>query len=308
MEQMKRYNSANRFFREKFGDKVIKVSLNGGFTCPNRDGTLSYGGCIFCSEKGSGDFAPEKEKSLKEQFEENKNKLSQKWKNGKYIAYFQSFTNTYAPIEYLKDLFLKASELEGVVGLSIATRPDCISEEIAIFLSELSKKTYVCIELGFQTSKKESIELINRCYENKVFEDCVKLLNKYNIDVIVHTILGLPYETKEDMLNTIRYISKFKISGIKLQLLHILKKTALYNLYQKEPFKVLSMEEYVDIVVSCIEILPPYVVIHRITGDGDKNILVEPKWSLNKKVVLNSINKEFVKRDTFQGKYFNPNF
>ena len=307
MKNKIRYNSANTFFRKKFGDKIIKIALDGGFTCPNRDGKLSYGGCIFCSEKGSGDFAGNRNNSIEEQFELNKKKMNQKWKTGKYIAYFQAFTNTYAPLEYLKYLFTRASNLEDVVGIFIATRPDCISEEIVQFLSKLNEKLYICIELGFQTSKKESIKLINRCYENIVFENCVKMLNKYNIDIIVHTILGLPYETKEDMLNTIKYVSSFDISGIKLQLLHIIENTSLHKLYNNKPFKILSLEEYVDIVVSCIEILPPNVVIHRLTGDGDKNILIEPKWSLNKKVLLNSINKEFIKRDTFQGKFFYKN-
>lgn len=299
-----RYNSANRFFREKFGDKVIKVALDGGFTCPNRDGTLSYGGCIFCSEKGSGDFAGDRALDIEKQFEVSRQKMNKKWKEGKYIAYFQAFTNTYAPLEYLQKIFTRASNLPDVVGIFIATRPDCITEDIAKFLGELNKKIYVCIELGFQTSKEESIKLINRCYENEVFEDCIGMLNKYNIDIIVHTILGLPYESKQDMLNTVKYVSKFNISGIKLQLLHIIKDTALHKLYIRKPFKILTLEEYVDIVVSCIENLPTNIVIHRITGDGDKNTLVEPKWSLNKKVVLNSINKELNIRDTYQGVLF----
>lgn len=299
-----RYNNANSFFREKFGTKIIKISLDGGFTCPNRDGTLSYGGCIFCSEKGSGDFAGDRALDIEKQFKINKEKMSKKWKDGKYIAYFQAFTNTYAPLEYLKELFIKASRLPDVVGIFIATRPDCITEEIAKFLYELNKKIYICIELGFQTSKSESIKLINRCYDNIVFENCIKMLNKYNLDIIVHTILGLPYETKNDMLKTIKYVSKFNINGIKLQLLHIIKDTNLHKLYLKNNFKILTLEEYVDIVVSCIEILPPNIVIHRITGDGDKNTLVEPKWSLNKKVVLNNINKKLIEEDIFQGKNY----
>nr|WP_317358573.1 TIGR01212 family radical SAM protein [uncultured Tyzzerella sp.] len=304
MENKIRYNNANKFFREKFGHKIIKVSLDGGFTCPNRDGKLSYSGCIFCSEKGSGDFAGDRALDLEKQFYQSKEKMNKKWKEGKYIAYFQAFTNTYAPLEYLQNLFEKAANLPDVVGIFIATRPDCITEEIASFLARLNEKIYVCIELGFQTSKNETIKLINRCYENIVFENCVKILNKYNLDIIVHTILGLPYETKEDMLNTVKYVSKFNISGIKLQLLHIIEGTPLHKLYIKKPFYVLTLEDYVDIVVSCIEILPPNIIIHRITGDGDKNTLIEPKWSLNKKVVLNSINKELIKRDTFQGKKF----
>ncbi|WP_250277758.1 TIGR01212 family radical SAM protein [[Clostridium] colinum] len=304
MEHKIRYYNANKFFREKFGEKIIKISLDGGFTCPNRDGKLSYGGCIFCSEKGSGDFAGDRHLDIEEQFNINKEKMSKKWKDGKYIAYFQAFTNTYAPLDYLEKLFTKASTLSDVVGIFIATRPDCITEDIAKFLSKLNEKIYVCIELGFQTSKKESIKLINRCYNNDVFENCVKMLNKYKLDVIVHTILGLPYESKLDMLNTIKYVSQFDIKGIKLQLLHVIQDTALHKLYKANPFKILSLEEYVDIVVSCIEILPPDIVIHRITGDGDKNTLVEPKWSLNKKLVLNSINKELNIRDTYQGKFY----
>lgn len=299
----KLYNNANSFFREKFGTKIIKIALDGGFTCPNRDGKLSYGGCIFCSEKGSGDFAGNRLNSIEQQFLDMKKIMQKKWKNGKYMAYFQSFTNTYAPLEYLKELYLKATELEDVVAISIATRPDCIDEELVEFLAELNKKIYVCIELGFQTSKKESIKLINRCYENEIFEKCINLLNKYNIDTIVHIILGLPYETKQDMLNTVSYVSSFKISGIKLQLLHILKNTPLEKLYEKKKFKILTLDEYADIVVSCVEILPKDIVVHRITGDGDKNLLIEPKWSLNKKVVLNKINKEFYNKKTFQGKF-----
>lgn len=303
MENKIRYNSANNFFREKFGQKVIKISLDGGFTCPNRDGTLSYAGCIFCNEKGSGDFAGDRKLSIDKQFEISKEKMKSKLKEGKYIAYFQAFTNTYAPLDYLERLFTKASNLEGVVGIFIATRPDCITEDIVKFLAKLNEKIYICIELGLQTSKEESIKLINRCYNNIVFENCVKMLNKYNIDIIVHTILGLPYESKEDMLNTIKYVSSFNIQGIKLQLLHIIKDTPLHKLYIKKSFKVLSLEEYLDIIISCIGILPPNIVIHRLTGDGNKNTLIEPKWSLNKKLVLNSINKALVSKDIYQGKY-----
>lgn len=304
MDNNIRYNNANSFFRQKFGQKIIKISLDGGFTCPNRDGTLSYGGCIFCSQKGSGDFAGDRTFDIKTQFEINKQKMNKKWQDGKYIAYFQAFTNTYAPLDYLKKLFLSAYEIKDVVAIFIATRPDCLTEETIEFLADLNKKIYVCIELGFQTSKPQTVKLINRCYENKVFDDCVKMLNKYNIDVIVHTILGLPYETKEDMLNTIKYVSNQNIQGIKLQLLHIIQNTPLHNLYIKSPFHILTLDEYVNIVCDCIEILPPQIVIHRITGDGDKNTLVHPQWSLNKKVVLNSINKELKNRNSYQGKFF----
>ncbi|MFI3230378.1 MAG: TIGR01212 family radical SAM protein [bacterium] len=298
------YNSANSFFKEKFGTKIIKIPIDGGFTCPNRDGTLSSRGCIFCNEKGSGSIFLNRNYGIEEQFEYAKTILNKKWKSGKYMIYFQSFTNTYGDIEYLKDLFNRAILLPEVVAISIATRPDCLDNKIVEFLGELNKKVYVCVELGFQTSKRESIELINRCYENNVFEEAVQRLNNYNIDVICHVIFGLPNETKEDMLNTIRYITSFNISGIKLQLLHIIKNTDLHKLYINKPFNVLSLDEYVNIIVSAIEILPPNIIIHRITGDGDRESLVEPRWSLNKKKVLNSINQELKKQESYQSKYY----
>lgn len=298
------YNSANSFFKEKFGTKIIKIPIDGGFTCPNRDGTLSSRGCIFCDEKGSGSIFLNRNYGIEEQFEYAKTILNKKWKSGKYMIYFQSFTNTYGDIEYLKDLFNRAILLPEVVAISIATRPDCLDNKIVEFLGELNKKVYVCVELGFQTSKRESIELINRCYENNVFEEAVQRLNNYNIDVICHVIFGLPNETKEDMLNTIRYITSFNISGIKLQLLHIIKNTDLHKLYINKPFNVLSLDEYVNIIVSAIEILPPNIIIHRITGDGDRESLVEPRWSLNKKKVLNSINQELKKQESYQSKYY----
>ncbi len=297
-----RYNSVSNFYKNKFGQKVIKIAVDAGFTCPNRDGKLSTKGCIFCSSKGSGDFAGDRKDSIKEQFFKMKTIMNKKWKNGKYIIYFQSFTNTYAKLSVLKKLFTEATSLPDVVGISIATRPDCIEEDLLKFLQNLN--IYVCIELGFQTSKKESIKLINRCYENIIFEKAVSLLNKYNIDCVTHVILGLPYETKKDMLNTISYISSFKISGVKLQLLHILKDASLASFYYKTKFNILTLEQYVDIVISCIEILPQDIVIHRLTGDANKQNLIEPKWSLNKKLVLNSINNEFYRRNTFQGKFY----
>lgn len=292
------------FFKQKFNTKIIKIPIDGGFTCPNRDGTLSRRGCVFCDEKGSGSVFLNRNYSIEEQFEYAKNILNKKWKNGKYMIYFQSFTNTYGDIEYIKDLFNRAVLLPDVVAISIATRPDCLDDKIVEFLGELNKKIYVCVELGFQTSKQESIELINRCYDNNVFEEAVQSLNNYNIDVICHVIFGLPYETKQDMIHTVKYVTSFNISGIKLQLLHIIKNTDLHKLYLHKPFDVLSLEEYVDIIVSSIEILPPNIVIHRITGDGDRDSLVEPKWSLNKKLVLNSINQEFKKQDTYQSKFY----
>lgn len=301
------YNTANSFFKNKFGHKIIKIPLDGGFTCPNRDGKLSTKGCIFCSENGSGSIFLNRKYDINQQFQYAKSIMSNKWKDGKYMVYFQSFTNTYAEISYLENLFTSASLLPDVVAISIATRPDCIDEEIVQFLHTLNKKIYVCIELGFQTSNTKSIDLINRCYPNSVFEESMKILNKYQIDVICHTIFGLPYETKEDMLSTINYLNNYNISGIKLQLLHIIRNTPLHQLYIKNPFHILSLDEYVDIIISAIEILPPDIVIHRLTGDGDKSTLIEPIWSLNKKLVMNSINKEFSIRSTFQAKKYAKN-
>lgn len=295
------FYSANDFYREKFGQKIIKLAIDGGFTCPNRDGTLSDKGCIFCSGKGSGDFTAGRGLSIKEQYDFMVEKMSDKWGEGLYMMYFQAFTNTYAPVERLRELYTQAIECKNVVALSIATRPDCINKEIAELLYELSKKVYVCVELGLQTSKKESIELINRCYENEVYESSVKLLNSYGIDIITHIILGLPNESKSDILNSVHYAIKSGTKGLKLQLLHILKDTALYDYYQTNPFKIFTYEEYVCLVCDIIEEIPQNIVIHRITGDGNKKELFEPWWSLDKRRVLNGISREFIKRNSFQG-------
>lgn len=289
------YKMANEFFKEKFGCKIIKIPLNGGFTCPNRDGKKGFGGCVFCSEKGSGDFLCSNTTPITEQFKQMKEVMSKKWKNGKYMVYFQSFTNTYAPIEKLRELYYTAISFDDVVGISIGTRPDCINSEVIELLKELNEKVYVTVELGLQTSNEKSVKYINRCYENSEFENAMKMLNDANIDVICHIIFGLPNETKEDMLNSVKYAVSNGIKGIKIQLLHILEGTALAEIYKTTPFKVLTLDEYCDLVVSAISILPDDVVVHRITGDGPKKILIEPKWSGNKKLVLNRLNKELLK-------------
>lgn len=296
------YYSANKFFKEKFKSKIIKIAVDGGFTCPNRDGTLDFSGCIFCSEKGSGDFSGNRADSITKQFEYMKNKMSNKWSSGKYLIYFQAFTNTYAPIEELKRKYYEAISLKDVVGISIATRPDCINTEIAELLNEINKTKYVLVELGFQTSNEKSVQLINRRYENIVFDNAVKILKSYNIDVISHIIIGIPYENKTDIINSVKYVSDRNINGIKLQLLHVLRNTKLETMYKENPFKIFSLEEYADLIVSCIEIIPKNIVIHRITGDGSKDLLIAPLWSLNKKNVLNTINREFKLRNTYQGK------
>lgn len=296
------FYSANDHYREKFGSKIIKIAVDGGFTCPNRDGKLSTKGCIFCSAKGSGDFAGSRALSITEQYEQMKEKMSEKWGYGKYIIYFQAFTNTYGSIEKLRQLYFEAASLPDVVGVSIATRPDCLNSDVLALLDELQKKTYVTVELGLQTSKKETVDLINRCYENDVYEKAVMNLSKLNIDTVTHIIIGLPNESFDDYLNSLQFALNCGTKGIKLQLLHIIKNTELYELYCKKPFKILTLDEYVDIVIRLIENTPENIVIHRITGDGPKADLFEPRWSLDKRKVLNSISRGFITKCSCQGK------
>ena len=295
------FYSANDYYREIFGEKIIKLAIDGGFTCPNRDGTLSDKGCIFCSGKGSGDFAGSRSLSISDQYRQMKEKMSAKWGEGKYMMYFQAYTNTYAPLERLRSLYYEAVDQENVVALSIATRPDCINEEVAELLKELSEKVYVCVELGLETSKAESVKLINRCYENHVYKNAAAMLNEHSIDTVTHIILGLPGESYDDMLGSVKYAINCGTKGLKLQLLHIIKGTALYDYYNENPFKYFTLEEYVNTVVNIIEEIPPNIVIHRITGDANKAELFEPWWSLDKRKVLNSISKEFIKRGSYQG-------
>ncbi len=298
----KRYYTLDYFYKHKFNSKVFKVSLNAGFSCPNKDGTKGYGGCIYCSKLGSGDYAGDETEPLVEQFNKVKEIMNHKWPNSKYIAYFQANTNTYAPVEVLKEKYESVMYLDNVIGLNIATRPDAISDECLEYLSELNNKTYLTVELGLQTIHEETSKLINRGHDLKCFDDMVKKLRNRNINVVVHIINGLPYETKEMMLETAKYLSDLDIQGIKIHMLHILKDTALANLYDKEHFHVLAREEYVDIVCSQLELLRDDIVIHRITGDPNPNDLIEPTWLIKKFGVLNEIDKEMVKRDSYQGK------
>ncbi|MDD6645524.1 MAG: TIGR01212 family radical SAM protein [Oscillospiraceae bacterium] len=295
-----RYNSLNNYLREKFGKKVYKISIDGGFTCPNRDGTLDSRGCIFCSHRGSGDFTPDKNLSVTQQIEEGKKKVISKIKDNAFIAYFQAFTNTYAPINVLREQFYEAINHKDIVALSIATRPDCVGEEVLSLLKELNKIKPVWVELGLQTTKESSVKYIRRAYDTSVYVQTAEKLKKAGIEVITHIILGLPGESRVDMLNSVKFAGKYT-DGIKLQLLHILKGTDLYNDYMKGKFKALALEEYVDIICDCINILPKNVVIHRLTGDGDKKLLVSPLWSGNKKNVLNTINKALEERNVLQG-------
>ncbi len=295
------FYSANDYYKEIFGEKLIKLAIDGGFTCPNRDGTLSERGCIFCSGKGSGDFAGSRSLSVSEQYWQMREKMSAKWPKGKYMMYFQAYTNTYAPIERLRKLYYEAISMENAAALSIATRPDCLNEEIVSLLDELAQKVYVCVELGLQTSKEESVKLINRCYENDVYKEAVNMLNRHKIDTVTHIILGLPGEDFNDMLNSVKYAADCGTKGLKLQLLHIIKGTALYDYYKEKPFKYFTLEEYVKTVADIIERIPEDIVIHRITGDANKAELFEPWWSLDKRKVLNSVAKEFIKRNSYQG-------
>ncbi len=298
----KRYHTLNYFYKKKFGCKVFKVSLNAGFTCPNLDGTVGYGGCIYCSKSGSGEYAGNKEESLTKQFNSVKDILSKKWPNAKYIGYFQARTNTYAPINKLKNMYEKVLKIDNVIGLNIATRSDSITEECLNYLEEISKKTFLTIELGLQTTNEKTTNLINRCHTLKNFEDMVKKLRERDINIVVHIINGLPYETKEDMINTVKYINSLDIQGIKIHMLSITKDTTLAKMYEKEKFHVLTKEEYIDIVINQLELLRPEIVINRITGDPKKEDLIEPLWLVKKFTVLNDIDKEMVLRNTYQGK------
>lgn len=302
INEQHRYYTLDYYYRNKYNSKVFKVALNGNFTCPNRDGKISYNGCIFCSEKGSGDFAGDKELPLKEQFKQIKEILLKKWSNSKYIPYFQANTNTYGPLKKIKKLFNEAIELDkDIVAIAIATRPDCISDEVLQYLSELNKIKPVTIELGLQTIHNSTAKLINRGYELLVFEDCVKKLNNFNIDVVVHIINGLPNETKEMMLDTIKYLNTLNIQGIKIHSLFILKNTKLAEMYYNNEFNILSMDEYIDITVEQLAIIRDDIVIHRINGDAPKDLLIEPQWSLKKLVIMNEIDKEMKKRNYYQG-------
>ena len=297
----KRYYTLDYYYKNKFKSKVCKISLNAGFSCPNLDGTVGYGGCIYCSKSGSGEFAGKLGDNLLKQFNDVKQIYNKKWPNAKYIGYFQARTNTYAPLDKLKEAYETILNQENVIGLSIATRSDSISDECLDYLEDLNKRTYLTIELGLQTIKEETTKLINRCHTLENFENMVNKLRKRNIDVVVHIINGLPYETKEDMLNTVKYLNNLDIQGIKIHMLSILKDTALETLYKKEKFHILTKEEYIDIVVSQLENIREDIIIHRITGDPKLEDLIEPTWLTKKFCVLNDIDKEMVKRDTYQG-------
>lgn len=294
----KRYHTLNYFYKTKFNSKVFKVSLNGNFSCPNfKNGN----GCIFCSH-GSGDFAGNKEDDLVTQFNEVKTMMEKKWPHAKYIGYFQANTNTYAPLDILKEKYETILKLPNVIGLSIATRCDAISDECLDYLEDLSKRTFLTIELGLQSMHDKTLKLINRGHDLKSFDECVKKLKQRNINVVVHIINGLPFETKDMMLATVKYLNSLKIDGIKIHMLHVLKNTELEKLYNETHFHILTKEEYIDIVCDELELLNEKIVIHRITGDPTKEDLIEPTWLIKKFCVLNDIDKEMVRRNSYQGK------
>lgn len=285
------YLSFNKYLKDKFGQKVYKISLDGGFTCPNRDGKAGTRGCIFCSKGGSGDFAESREMSITEQIESGKKKVEKKIKSGKYIAYFQAFTNTYAPVEILRQKYEEAINHPDIVALSIATRPDCLGDDVLKLLDEMNKIKPVFVELGLQTIHQKSAKYIRRGYDLSVYDKAVRDLKKIGVNVVVHVILGLPNESENDMLETVKYVCESGANGIKLQLLHVIDGTDLAKDYEKGLFKTLEFDEYVNFIVKCVKIIPKDIVIHRLTGDGAKKDLIAPLWSADKKRVLNAINK-----------------
>lgn len=300
----KRYHTWNYHLREKFGEKVFKVSLNAGFTCPNIDGKKGVGGCIYCSDSGSGDFAGNPSLDIVTQFNSVKATLHKKWESAKYIGYFQAHTNTYAPLNIIKSKFEPVLSQDNVVGISVATRADALADDVLEYLAELNKRTYLIVELGLQTIFDETGKLINRCHTYSEFLEGYKKLTDLNIPVCVHLIDGLPFETPEMMLESAKAVGRLHPHCVKIHLLHILKNTPIEKMYRNGDFKTLERDEFVDIIIRQLEVLPPETIIQRLTGDGGRETLVAPLWSLKKFVVLNEIDKEMVRRNTYQGARF----
>ena len=297
----KRYYTLDYYYKQKFGCKIAKISLNAGFTCPNIDGTKGYHGCIYCSHSGSGEFGGNPKEALLEQFENIKKVMDRKWKDCKYIAYFQAHTNTYAPLDILKEKYEKFLNLENVVGIAIATRCDAISDECLDYLEELSKKTFLTIELGLQSIHEKTAKLINRGHNLDEFDQMVKKLKARNINTVVHVINGLPNETKEMMIETVKHLNSLNVDGIKFHMLSILKDTKLYYYYQNHPFHILTKDEYIDIVCEQLQYLNSNVVINRITSDPDPKMLIEPKWITSKRQIINDIDKYMKAKNIYQG-------
>ena len=302
MNDIERYKHLNEYLKEKFGERTLKICIDGGFTCPNRDGTCGYGGCIYCSEKGSGELINNNKNitgQVKDYFSSYKAKRA-----NKFIVYFQNFTNTYDTIENLKKKYDSALIDDRIVGLSIGTRPDCINEDVAKLLNSYTDKYYVCVELGLQTSNNEIGKIINRGYTSEQFTEAVSLLNKYNIDVVVHIMVGLPNETKKDVMNTVDFINKHKIQGVKIHCTYVVENTVLADMYRAETYKALELDDYIETLIDIMTHLNPNFIIHRISGDAPKDILVAPKWNVHKMWILHGFEKRFSGRDLWQGKFF----
>lgn len=300
----KRYHTWNYYLRNNFGQKIFKVSINAGFTCPNIDGKVAYGGCTYCSKEGSGDFAGNPKDNLIKQFKDIKEMMHKKWPNAKYIGYFQAYTNTYAPLKVLKEKYETILEQEDVVGLSISTRPDCLEDDVVEYLGELNKRTNLWVELGLQTIHDSTSKIINRGHDYQTFLDGLAKLKAKNIKVVVHIINGLPGEDYNMMMETAKAVADLKVDGIKIHLLHVIKNTPMEKMLQKGMMKLMTQDEYVNLVCDQLEILPPEMIIHRLTGDGKKEDLVGPLWSLKKWEVLNQIDDTLKLRDSYQGKKY----
>ncbi|MBY9080872.1 TIGR01212 family radical SAM protein [Paenibacillus sp. HN-1] len=300
----KRFHTWNYEMREMFGEKVFKVMLDAGFTCPNRDGTIAKGGCTFCSARGSGDFAGRRRDDLVTQFNSVRDRQHLKWPNAKYIGYFQAYTNTYAPVEELREYFEVILEQPGVVGLSIATRPDCLPDDVVDYLADLNRRTYLWVEMGLQTIHESTSVLINRAHDTDCYREAVTKLRSRGIRVCTHIIHGLPQETHEMMLETVSAVSQMDVQGIKIHLLHLMRKTPMVKQYEAGLLRFLEQDEYVKLIADSLEMLPPDMIVHRLTGDAPRDLLIGPMWSLKKWEVLNAIDDELARRDTWQGKYW----
>ncbi|SUM46428.1 radical SAM protein [Staphylococcus intermedius NCTC 11048] len=299
--EKKRYHTLNYHLKNKFGQKIFKVALDGGFDCPNRDGTVAHGGCTFCSAAGSGDFAGNRADTIEVQFKEIKDKMHEKWHEGQYIAYFQAFTNTHAPVAVLREKFEAALKEPGVVGLSIGTRPDCLPDDVVDYLAELNERTYLWVELGLQTIHQETSDLINRAHDMDCYYEGVAKLRRHNINVCSHIINGLPGEDYDMMMETAKAVAQMDVQGIKIHLLHLLKGTPMMKQYDKGLLEFMTKEQYIQLVCDQLEQLPPEMIVHRITGDGPIDLMVGPMWSVNKWEVLNDIDAELERRGTVQG-------
>ncbi|WP_145946881.1 TIGR01212 family radical SAM protein [Paenibacillus sp. Y412MC10] len=300
----KRFHTWNYEMREQFNDKVFKVMLDAGFTCPNRDGSIARGGCTFCSARGSGDFAGSRRDDLITQFNSIRDKQHEKWPHARYIGYFQAYTNTYAPVDVLREYYEVILEQPGVVGLSIATRPDCLPDDVIEYLTELNERTYLWVEMGLQTIHQETSDLINRAHDTQCFIDAVEKLRRHGIRVCAHIIYGLPQETHEMMLETGRAVANMDVQGIKIHLLHLMKGTPMVRQYEADLLRFLEQDEYIKLVADTLEFLPPEMIVHRLTGDAPRKLLIGPMWSQEKWEVLNGIDAELEARDSWQGKYW----